>query len=46
MSKEIYDYMIGGYGVLDKYLKSYKNEFCNFDYVINIIRIIARMIEI
>ncbi|WQZ53110.1 N-6 DNA methylase [Helicobacter pylori] len=26
VSQEIYDYRIGGYGVLDKYLKSHKNE--------------------
>ncbi len=46
VSKEIYDYRIGGYGVLDKYLKSHKNEDCDFDRVSNIIKIIARTIEI
>ncbi|WP_367693990.1 type ISP restriction/modification enzyme, partial [Helicobacter pylori] len=46
VSQEIYDYRIGGYGVLDKYLKSHKNEPCNFDHVSNIIRVIARTIEI
>ncbi|MGL2866204.1 type ISP restriction/modification enzyme, partial [Helicobacter pylori] len=46
VSKEIYDYRIGGYGVLDKYLKSHKNESCNFDHVRNIIKVIARTIEI
>ncbi|EJB37597.1 adenine specific DNA methyl transferase [Helicobacter pylori NQ4110] len=46
MSKEIYDYMIGGYSILDKYLKSHKNEPCNFDRVTNIIKVIARTIEI
>ncbi|WQX27467.1 N-6 DNA methylase [Helicobacter pylori] len=46
VSEEIYHYMIGGYGVLDKYLKSHKNEPCNFDHVSNIIRVIARTIEI
>ncbi|WP_187925392.1 type ISP restriction/modification enzyme [Helicobacter pylori] len=46
VSEEIYNYMIGGYGVLDKYLKSHKNESCNFDHVSNIIRVIARTIEI
>lgn len=46
VSKEIHDYMIGGYGVLDKYLKSHKNEPCNFDHVSNIIKVIARTIEI
>ncbi len=46
VSEEIYDYMIGGYGVLDKYLKSHKNEPCDFDHVSNIIKIIARTIEI
>ncbi len=46
VSKEIHDYMIGGYGVLDKYLKSHKNEPCDFDHVSNIIKVIARTIEI
>ncbi|ABF85368.1 type ISP restriction/modification enzyme [Helicobacter pylori] len=46
VSEEIYHYMIGGYGVLDKYLKSHKNESCDFDHVSNIIRVIARTIEI
>ncbi|GAA9722173.1 DNA methyltransferase [Helicobacter pylori] len=46
VSQEIYDYRIGGYGVLDKYLKSHKNESCNFDHVSNIIKVIARTIEI
>ncbi|WRG26702.1 N-6 DNA methylase [Helicobacter pylori] len=46
VSEEIYNYMIGGYSVLDKYLKSHKNEPCNFDYVSNIIKVIARTIEI
>lgn len=31
---------------LDKYLKSHKNEPCNFDHVRNIIKVIARTIEI
>ncbi|GAA7326727.1 hypothetical protein ID0607_10960 [Helicobacter pylori] len=46
MSQEIYDYRIGGYCVLDKYLKSHKNEPCDFDHVSNIIKVIARTIEI
>ncbi|GHR54764.1 DNA methyltransferase [Helicobacter pylori] len=46
VSQEIYDYRIGGYGVLDKYLKSHKNESCDFDHVSNIIKVIARTIEI
>ncbi|MGN8404717.1 type ISP restriction/modification enzyme, partial [Helicobacter pylori] len=46
VSKEIYDYRIGGYGVLEKYLKSHKNEPCDFDHVTNIIKVIARTIEI
>ncbi|MGL2794950.1 type ISP restriction/modification enzyme [Helicobacter pylori] len=46
VSEEIYDYMIGGYSVLDKYLKSHKNEPCDFDHVTNIIKVIARTIEI
>ncbi|GAA8702156.1 hypothetical protein oki326_05930 [Helicobacter pylori] len=31
---------------LDKYLKSHKNEPCDFDHVSNIIKVIARTIEI
>ncbi|MCQ2704903.1 N-6 DNA methylase [Helicobacter pylori] len=46
VSQEIYDYRIGGYCVLDKYLKSHKNESCDFDHVSNIIKVIARTIEI
>ncbi|WP_164501930.1 type ISP restriction/modification enzyme [Helicobacter pylori] len=46
VSEEIHDHMIGGYGVLDKYLKSHKNESCDFDHVSNIIKVIARTIEI
>ncbi|QQW75425.1 type ISP restriction/modification enzyme [Helicobacter pylori] len=46
VSKEIHGYRIGGYGVLDKYLKSHKNEPCDFDHVSNIIKVIARTIEI
>ncbi len=46
VSEEIYNYMIGGYGVLDKYLKSHKDESCDFDHVSNIIKVIARTIEI
>ncbi|MGL2518961.1 type ISP restriction/modification enzyme [Helicobacter pylori] len=46
VSEEIYNYMIGGYGVLDKYLKSHKNEPCDFDHVSNIIKVIAHTIEI
>ncbi|MGL2591899.1 type ISP restriction/modification enzyme [Helicobacter pylori] len=44
--EEIHNYMIGGYGVLDKYLKSHKNESCDFDRVSNIIKVIACTIEI
>ncbi len=46
VSQEIHDYRIGGYVVLDKYLKSHKNEPCDFDHVSNIIKVIARTIEI
>ncbi|GAA9880021.1 hypothetical protein VN0666_02280 [Helicobacter pylori] len=46
VSQEIYDYRIGGYCVLDKYLKSHKNEPCDFDHVTRIIKIIACTIEI
>ncbi|GAA8494029.1 DNA methyltransferase [Helicobacter pylori] len=46
VSQEIYDYRIGGYCVLDKYLKSHKDEHCDFDRVTSIIKVIARTIEI
>ncbi|WP_441702223.1 type ISP restriction/modification enzyme [Helicobacter pylori] len=46
VSQEIHDYRIGGYCVLDKYLKSHKGEPCDFDHVSNIIKVIARTIEI
>ncbi|MFP6340075.1 type ISP restriction/modification enzyme [Helicobacter pylori] len=46
VSQEIYDYRIGGYCVLDKYLKSHKDEPCDFDHVSNIIKVIVRTIEI
>ncbi|WP_139541648.1 type ISP restriction/modification enzyme [Helicobacter pylori] len=46
VSEEIHDYMIGGYCVLDKYLKSHKDEPCDFEHVKNIIKVIARTIEI
>ncbi len=46
VSEEIYHYMIGGYGVLEKYLKSHKNEPCDFDHVTHIIKVIACTIEI
>ncbi len=46
VSQEIHDYRIGGYCVLDKYLKSHKNEPCDFDHVTNVIKVIACTIEI
>ncbi|GAA7953134.1 hypothetical protein JP0542_03320 [Helicobacter pylori] len=46
VSQEIYDYRIGGYCVLDKYLKSHKNEPCDFEHVTCIIKVIVRTIEI
>ncbi len=46
VSQEIYDYRIGVYCVLDKYLKSHKNEPCDFDHVTRIIKVIVRTIEI
>ncbi|AEN15920.1 adenine specific DNA methyltransferase [Helicobacter pylori Puno120] len=46
VSQEIYDYRIGGYCVLYQYLKSHKNEPCDFDHVTRIIKVIARTIEI
>ncbi|WP_104713914.1 type ISP restriction/modification enzyme [Helicobacter cetorum] len=46
VSSGIWNYQIGGYQVLDKYLKSHKNEECDFSHMETIIKVLARTIEI
>jgi len=45
VSKEVWEYKIGGYQVLDKYLKSHKNEQINFEYFSKIIQSLAFSLE-
>lgn len=46
VDKEVWEYKIGGYQVLDKYLKSHKNENIDYEHFENVIKILARSIEI
>ena len=46
VDKEVWEYKIGGYQVLDKYLKSHKNENIDYEYFENVIKILASLIEI
>ena len=46
VDKEVWEYKIGGYQVLDKYLKSHKNENIDYEYFENVIKILASSIEI
>ena len=46
VDKEVWEYKIGGYQVLDKYLKSHKNENIDYEHFENMIKILARSIEI
>ena len=46
VDKEVWEYKIGGYQVLDKYLKSHKNENIDYEYFENVIKILTRSIEI
>ena len=46
VDKEVWEYKIGGYQVLDKYLKSRKNENIDYEYFENVIKILASSIEI
>lgn len=44
--KEVFEYKIGGYQVLDKYLKSHKNENIDYSHFENVIKILTKLIEI
>ena len=46
VDKEVCEYKIGGYQVLDKYLKSHKNENIDYEHFENMIKILTRSIEI
>lgn len=46
IDKEVWEYKIGGYQVLDKYLKSHKNENIDYEHFENVIKILTRSIEI
>ena len=46
VSKEVWEYKIGGYQVLDKYLKSHKKENIDYSHFENVIKILTKSIEI
>ena len=46
VDREVWEYKIGGYQVLDKYLKSHKNENIDYEHFENMIKILTRSIEI
>ena len=46
VDKEVWEYKIGGYQVLDKYLKSHKNENIDYEHFENVIKILTSSIEI
>lgn len=46
VDKEVWEYKIGGYQVLYKYLKSHKNENIDYEHFENVIKILTRSIEI
>ncbi len=46
VSKEVWEYKIGGYQVLDKYLKSHKNENIDYSHFENVIKILTKSLEI
>ena len=46
VDKEVWEYKIGGYQVLDKYLKSHKNGNIDYEHFENVIKILTRSIEI
>ncbi|QOR05288.1 hypothetical protein A0071_03720 [Campylobacter cuniculorum] len=46
VSKEVWEYKIGGYQVLDKYLKSHKNEEIDTEYFTKIIQALHKSLEI
>lgn len=46
VDKEVWEYKIGGYQVLDKYLNSHKNENIDYEHFENVIKILTHSIEI
>ncbi len=46
VSRAVWDYKIGGYAVLDKYLKSHKGEQIDYAHFENIIKILHRTLQI
>ena len=46
VGKAVWEYKIGGYQVLDKYLKSHKNENIDYEHFENVIKILSVSIEI
>ncbi|TQR28089.1 hypothetical protein DMB91_00020 [Campylobacter sp. MIT 97-5078] len=46
VAKEVWEYKIGGYQVLDKYLKSHKGEEIDFEYFTKIIQTLSKSLEI
>ena len=46
VDKAVWEYKIGGYQVLDKYLKSHKNENIDYEHFENVIKILSVSIEI
>lgn len=46
VDKGVWEYKIGGYQVLDKYLKSHKNENIDYEHFENVIKILTSSIEI
>ncbi|WP_432631516.1 type ISP restriction/modification enzyme [Brachyspira sp.] len=46
VDKEVWEYKIGGYQVLDKYLKSHKNENIDYEHFENVIKILSVSIDI
>ncbi len=46
VSKEVWEYKIGGYAVLDKYLKSHKGEEIDYEYFQKIIKSLHKSLNI
>ena len=46
VSKEVWEYKIGGYAVLDKYLKSHKGEEIDYEHFQQVIQSLAKSLEI
>lgn len=46
VSKEVWEYKIGGYAVLDKYLKSHKGEEIDYEYFQQIVQSLHKSLEI